>query len=66
VGQDVAFSDIVSAVNAVPGVFAAYVTNQNVTSIYSATNTVINVLANEKPMVINPEQDIQVTFVGVP
>ena len=69
VGKDVAFSDIVAAVNAVPGVFAAYVTNLTASPtspVYSATNTTINVTANEKALVINPEQDIQVTFVGVP
>lgn len=65
IGQDVAFSDIVAAVNAVPGVFSAYVTYLSPTSTYSAQNTVINVQANEKPLVIDPENDIQITFVGV-
>jgi uncharacterized phage protein gp47/JayE len=68
VGKDVAFSDIVAAVNSVPGVFSAYVTSLTTNPaapVYSATNTTISVQANEKAMVINPEQDIQVTFVGV-
>lgn len=65
IGQDVAFSDIVAAVNGVPGVFSAYVTYLSPQTTYNAQNTVINVQANEKPIVVDPQQDIQVTFVGV-
>lgn len=67
VGQDVAFSDLVAAVNAIPGVYSAYVTNMTTSStapVYSATNTVINVQSFEKALILDPNKDVQITYVG--
>jgi hypothetical protein len=59
VGQSVAYSDIVSAVNAVFGVFSVAIAN------FTENTPVIPVLAYEKPLVIDLEKDIEVNIVGI-
>lgn len=59
VGQDVAYSDVISAVNALNGVFAVAI-EDNTTS-----NPTIPVLSFEKPLIIDLEKDINVTITGI-
>lgn len=59
VGQDVAYSDIISAINAISGVFSVAIAG------HTETNPTIPVLAYEKPLVINLEGDINVTITGI-
>lgn len=59
VGQDVAYSDVISAVNAINGVFAVAI-EDNTTS-----NPTIPVLSYEKPLIIDLEKDINVTITGI-
>jgi uncharacterized phage protein gp47/JayE len=59
VGQDVAYSDIISAINAISGVFSVAIAG------HTETNPTIPVLAYEKPLVVNLEGDINVTITGI-
>jgi hypothetical protein len=60
VGASIPVSSIITAATKVSGVVAVAVTYPN----YSATNDLIPVQASEKPMILSPEQDVVVTFVG--
>ena len=59
VGQSVAYSDVVAAVNAIPGVFSVAIAN------FTTENPTIPVLAFEKPLIIDLEKDIQVEIAGI-
>jgi hypothetical protein len=58
VGESIAISDIVSAANAIDGVLAVAM----LAPIYSSLNDLIPVQANEKPLVLDLETDIQVSI----
>ncbi|MCC7443182.1 MAG: baseplate J/gp47 family protein [Bdellovibrionales bacterium] len=59
IGQAIAISQIVSAVNAIPGVRAVAITSPQ----YDSQNDVIRVQPSEKARVIDPSVDISVTRV---
>ena len=61
VGKAIAISDIVAAARKVNGVVAVAVVSPSYTSV----NDLITIQAYEKPMVLDLEQDITVSFVGV-
>lgn len=60
VGESVSISDVVTAAGEVTGVIAVAV----VSPTYSSTSDVITVSAGEKPLVLDLESDISITFVG--
>lgn len=59
VGQDVAYSDVISAVNAINGVFAVAIEDN------TTDHPTIPVLSYEKPLIIDLEKDINVTITGI-
>jgi hypothetical protein len=61
VGTSIAISDLISAAQAINGVAAVTV----LSPAYGTGNDLINVQPFEKPLVIDIDQDIQVSFVGV-
>jgi hypothetical protein len=60
VGQAIAISAIVSAVNAIPGITAVSISSPN----YSTTNDIINLAAKEKARIIDSISDISVSING--
>lgn len=60
VGEPISISDIVNAASSINGVQAVAV----VSPIYSVGNDLISVQPYEKPLVLNVDQDVLVSFVG--
>lgn len=60
VGQSIALSDIVAAASKVGGVSAVVILSPTYTSL----NDLISVQPTEKPLVLNIDTDVQVSFVG--
>ncbi len=60
VGKQVALSEIVSVAQAVNGVVAVTVLSPT----YSSGNDLINIQPYEKPMILNLDDDVQISFVG--
>lgn len=59
-GQPLAISSIISAVEAIPGILSVAVSFPN----YSVTNDLIVLTTGEKALIINPTQDISVSLIG--
>lgn len=59
-GQDIAISDVIGAARKVSGVIAVSILSPS----YSATSDLIEVQPYEKPLVLNLEQDVTISFVG--
>jgi hypothetical protein len=59
VGQSVAYSDVVAAVNAIPGVFSVAIKD------HTTETPTIPVLASEKPLIIDLEKDLTVNIQGI-
>ncbi len=60
IGAPIAISDIVAAVNSIPGVRAMAITSP----LYNASNDTINIGPSEKAKVINPVDDISTSQIG--
>lgn len=60
IGQHIAISDLISAAQSVNGVVAVSVQSP----VYGLGNDIIETQPYEKPLVINPKNDIQISFVG--
>lgn len=60
IGKSIPISSIVSAVNAIPGVFAIAITSP----LYNATNDVIQIQPAEKPLIVDQTSDISVSQIG--
>jgi len=60
VGQSIAISAIVSAVNAIPGVYAMAISSPQ----YDATHDLIFVAPSEKARILDPTTDISVSQIG--
>jgi hypothetical protein len=55
----VAYSDVVAAVNAIPGVFSVAIKD------HTTETPTIPVLASEKPLIIDLEKDLTVNIQGI-
>lgn len=60
VGTPVAISKLVSAAQSVNGVVAVTV----LSPVYSSGNDIVTIQPFEKPLVVDIEEDVQVSFVG--